>query len=82
MSTVLAGPESTLADVHLAFSRLREGLDTVILGQAQMKAGKLAQGKATLVTAGQEAKLKGLVLLARNAGAAAEIVASKNTDSR
>jgi MoxR-like ATPase len=42
MSTVLAGPESTLADVHVAFSRLREGLDTVILGQAQMKERVLA----------------------------------------
>jgi tetratricopeptide (TPR) repeat protein len=54
----------------------------VALGQAQMKAGKLAQGKATLASAGQEAKLKGFGLLARNAGAASEIVAGKNTDSR
>ena len=42
MSTALAGPESTLEDVHLAFSRLREGLDTVILGQPSLKERVLA----------------------------------------
>jgi MoxR-like ATPase len=42
MSTVSAGPESTLEDVHVAFSRLREGLDTVILGQDRLKESVLA----------------------------------------
>jgi MoxR-like ATPase len=42
MSTALAGPDSTLEEVHAAFSRLRQGLDTVILGQAHLKERVLA----------------------------------------
>ena len=37
MSTAVAEAESSLADVHLAFTSLRKQLDSVILGQAQMK---------------------------------------------
>jgi MoxR-like ATPase len=42
MSTAVAGSDSSLADVYLAFSKVREELDTVILGQAQMKERVLA----------------------------------------
>jgi MoxR-like ATPase len=37
MSTATAAAELPLADAHAAFSRVREKLDTVVLGQPQMK---------------------------------------------
>jgi serine/threonine protein kinase/tetratricopeptide (TPR) repeat protein len=49
----------------------------IALGEAQIRADKVSQGKAALTSAAQEAKSKGFGLLAKNASAAADMIASK-----
>ena len=50
----------------------------VALGEAQYKAGKIAEARATLASAGRDAKTKGFGLLARKADEAAATLTSKN----
>ena len=59
-------------DVALA---LRVRVD---LGEAQHKAGKIAEARTTLGSAGRDAKTRGFGLIARNAEAAAANLTSKN----